>query len=90
MARNLTQVAATGDVVTGSTFVHSIVLTPAAAVATLEIRDGAAGAVRVKLQAAANGNSATWTSGDHEGVLFSSTVHATLSGAGAVAAAEYS
>lgn len=90
MSRQLKEVTATGDVVTGSPVLHSVVLTPAAAVARLEIRDGASGAIRATLQAAANGTSAVWVSGDEDGVLFSTAVHATLSGAGAAAAFEYS
>lgn len=90
MARDLTQVTATGDVVTAvPAYLRSVVLTPAAAVSTLEVRDGSGGVVRLKLQAAANGNSAVWRAGSKQGVQFSSSIHATLSGAGAVADFEF-
>lgn len=89
-ARDLKQVTATGDVVAGPVMLRSVVLTPAAAVSTLEVRDDSTGDVRLSLQAAANGGSAVWVAGDGGGVLFSTSVHATLTGASASASFEYS
>lgn len=90
MARDLKQVSATGDVVTQDAYLHSVVLTPAAAASSVVIRDGASGAVRLTLNAVANGASVVWTAGDNEGVFFTSAIHATLSGAAAVASLEFS
>jgi len=75
--------AATGTVSATKALVRSVTLTPAAAVATLVLRDGGAGGtVLLRLQAAANGNSQTW--GDGESVLVCATdIHVTIGGAGA-------
>ena len=88
----LKQVSATGDVdVTNAkqgAKLFSVVLTPAAAVSTLVVKDGGSGGTTIlSLQAAANGNSAVWRSGS--GVPLNGVLHATLSGASAVAAFEY-
>jgi hypothetical protein len=91
MGLNLKHITATGDVdaVAGKS-VLSVVLSPAAAVSTLELRDGGSGGtIRLKLQAAANGTSPVWTSGDDQGVKFYGVLHATLTGASATAAIEY-
>jgi hypothetical protein len=49
---------ATGDVAVGPAVIHGLILTPAAAVATAVLREGGvSGAIRVSLQAAANGPS---------------------------------
>jgi hypothetical protein len=59
-------------------------LTPAAAVATLVVRDGGAGGtVKAELQAAANGS--TVEVSVPGGEAFGTDCHATLGGAGAVA-----
>lgn len=84
----LRQVSATGDVITGVHRLYGVVLTPAAAVATLEIRDGSSGTVLLTLQAAASGSSVTPELGGC--VQFATAIHATLSGAGALAAFHYS
>jgi hypothetical protein len=67
---------------------YGVVLTPAAALSTVEVRDGSGGAIRLKLQAAASGSSAIWS--DPNGVTFSSSIHLTLAGASAVAAVCFS
>ncbi len=86
---SLNKVTASGNVGTGSRYLQSIVLSPAAAVATLDVRlDGAAGAVVLTLQAAANGSSVVWQATDKPGVG-ASQPHATLTGAGASASFEY-
>lgn len=84
----LRQVSATGDVITGVRRLYGVVLTPAAALSTLEVRDGSGGPVLLTLQAAAGGSSVV--SGLGEGVQFATAIHATLSGAGALAAFHYS
>lgn len=89
MSRDLKQVAATGDVVTGSVRLHSAAVAGAGAAAVVDVRDGSGGAVRLTLKAAA-GEAATWVAGDREGVLFSTAIHATLTGAGALASFEFS
>lgn len=88
MSRDLKQVTATGDVVTGSARLLSASLAGGSAASTVDIRDGSGGAVRLTLKAAI-GDTVSWTAGDSDGVLFSSTVHATLTGAGAAASFEY-
>lgn len=88
MARDLKQVSATGDVVTGTAVLRSVVLTAAAATSTVAVRDGSGGAVRLTLSAVANGT-AVWVAGSGDGVRFSTSIHATISGAAAVAAFEY-
>jgi hypothetical protein len=85
----LAKVTATGNVGTGSKYLQSIVLSPAAAVATLDVRlDGSGGAVVLTLQAAANGASVVWQATDRPGVG-AAQPHATLAGAGASASFEY-
>lgn len=89
----LGRATATGDVVAGRRTLHSVVLTPAAAVATLDIRDGSGGAVLLSLQAAANGSSVIWAAGSprgqEAGLPFGSSIHATLAGAGASVTVEH-
>lgn len=87
----LAKVTATGDVAAAGSggnarALYSVVLSPAAAVAALDLRDGSGGSVIATLQAAANGGSVVWRLG---GVPFASAIHATLSGAGASATFEY-
>lgn len=85
MARDLKQVAATGNIVAGDAWLHAVTVT-ATASAVVEIRDGVGTAVRLTL-AALTGTSATWTASDPEGVFFTSAIHATVvSGTGTVSA----
>lgn len=89
-ARDLKQVTATGDVVAGPVVLRSVVLTPDGTnAATLAVRDDSGGAVRLTLQCPGAGPSVVWASGAG-GALFSTAVHATLTGTGAVASFEYS
>jgi hypothetical protein len=88
----LAYATATGDVALAGAggnprTLYSVVLTPAAALSTVEVRDGSGGAIRLKLQAAASGGSVVWS--DENGVAFSSSIHLTLAGASAVAAVSY-
>lgn len=90
----LTRVAATGDVATGARTLHSVILTPAAAAATLEVRvAGGTGNPLLSLSAPANGASAIWHAasprGQAPGVPFGAGIHATLTGASASATFEY-
>lgn len=90
----LKRVTATGDVAAagtggGARVLRSVVLTPAAAAATLDVRDGSGGAIIASLQAAANGNSAIWSVVDRAGVPFTTAIHATIAGASASATFEY-
>lgn len=90
MARALVEVAATGDVTTTvPAYLHSVTFTAAGTTPSLEVRDGSGGAVRLTLQAAV-GETVTWTAGDPRGVQFSTSIHATLAGAGSVASFEFS
>lgn len=91
MATRLKRVTGTGVVHTGKCWLKSIILTPAAAVSTLVVDDSTDGSATdlLSMQAAANGNSADWSSGDQEGVWFTTGIHATLGGAGAAATFEY-
>ena len=90
MATKLARATATGDVETGKGYLKSVTVTPAAAVATVDVRlASSAGAIVLSLQAAANGASVTWVSADSEAVYFAGALHATLAGAGASASFEY-
>jgi len=89
VAGNLVQVAATGDVATGPRQLHSVVLTAAAAAASVVVRDGSGGAVRLTVKAAIEAT-VSWVASDPKGVPFYSSVHATLTGAGALVSVEYS
>jgi hypothetical protein len=85
----LKKISATGDVYTVHRVLRSVILSPAAAAATLDVRlDGSGGTVVATLQAAANGNAVIWQA-SNEGVL-ASGLHATLAGAGASASFEVS
>jgi hypothetical protein len=90
----LKRVTATGDVATGKRLLHSVTLTPAAAVSTLDVRDSNTGAIVLSLQAAANGSSVVWDAssprGEQPGIPFGSSIHATIAGASASAMFEYS
>lgn len=93
----LTKAAATGNVVTAAGQLHSVILTPAAAVSTVDIRlDGSGGTVVASLQAAANGNSVVWQAvGEQRGVAgngvrFPGPLHVTLAGASASVTVETS
>jgi hypothetical protein len=82
----LKQVSATGDVATGYQTLTSILFTPGTAASTLEVRDGSGGAILATFKGAANGPSIPW---DLQGVQFYTSIHATLTGAAALAAFEY-
>lgn len=70
--------------------VKSVVLTPAAAKSTVVVRTGgASGTVKLALQAAADGSSVIWESGNEAGVLFPDGIHITVTGAGALVDVEY-
>lgn len=88
MARDLKQVSSTGDVTTVVPAVlRSVTLTAAAATSTVAVKDGSGGSTRLTLSAVAN-TSTTWYAGP-SGVLFGSSIHATLTGASAVASFEF-
>ena len=82
------RITATGDVAVGTKHLLGAVLTPAAAASTLDIRDGSGGAIVASLAAAANGASVP-VKFERPGVLFSSSIHATIAGASASATFEY-
>lgn len=92
MSRDLKEVNATGAVTsTVPAFLHSVVLTPDGTnAATVVVKDGAGGSARLTLRAPGAGPSAVWRAGDPQGVPFSSAIHATLTGTGAVADFEFS
>lgn len=75
-ARDLKQVSATGNVIAGPVVLHSISLTSGADAATLTVRDGSGGAVRLTLKVAA-GATTEWQSGS-SGIYFSSFIHVTF------------
>lgn len=87
---SLKEVSATGDVVTGADGyrLHSVVLTAAGATSSVVIRDTSGGSALLTVKAAAN-TTARWEAGDRSGVFVGTTIHATLSGASAVADVEY-
>lgn len=86
----LKEVSATGDVITGARRILSVTLTPAAAASAVEVRDASGGAIVLTLKAPASGGSVTWRPGDAKGIPVGTSVHATLTGAGALASFEYS
>lgn len=87
-ARDLKQVSATGDVTAVvPAILRSVTLTAAAATSTVIVKDGSGGATRLTLSALAN-TTVVWTAGPG-GVHFGSAIHATLSGASAVASFEF-
>lgn len=90
MASKFVQVSATGQVVTGTCYVKSAVLAPAAAAASVIFNNGTSltGTNKNTLTAPANGNSSNWHCGDSDGVYCAAGLYATLSGAGAVATFE--
>lgn len=88
VARDLKQVSATGDVtVSVPALLRSVTLTAAAATSTVVVKDGSSGSARLTLSAVAN-TSVVWTAGP-EGVPFGTAIHATLTGASAVASFEF-
>jgi len=88
VARDLKQVSATGDVTTNvPAILRSVTLTAAAATSTVTVKDGSSGSARLTLSAVAN-TSVVWNAGP-SGVLFGTAIHATLSGASAVASFEF-
>lgn len=90
---DLIHATATGDVVVSTkvAFVHSVVLTPAAAKSTVVVRTGgASGTIKLTLQAPADGGSAVWSAGHDAGALFPNGVHITVSGSGALVDVELS
>lgn len=92
MARDLKEVSATGNVTaTVPAYLHSVTLTPDGTnAASLLVKDGSGGATRLTLRVPGAGPSVTWSAGDHQGVLFGTAIHATLTGTGAVADFEFS
>ena len=87
----LVQVSATGDVATGAPayYLYSVTLTAGSTDATLEIRDGSGGPVKMTLKAplSVTGTSTTWTAGSR--VMFGSTIHATFAGTSTAAVASF-
>ncbi|OLT24405.1 hypothetical protein BJF79_13770 [Actinomadura sp. CNU-125] len=79
----LQQINATGAVTTGVSRIRGLVLTADAAVAALELRDGASGDVLLTLKAA-TGASQVLDFGA-PGIQCASGIHVTLTGTGAVA-----
>lgn len=93
MASALKQVSATGpvtDVADGSVYVKSVTLTAAAVAASVTLDDSTAGAGADLLTLKAPiEQTVTWRCGDHQGALFATRVHATITGAGALVSVEY-
>lgn len=90
MARALTQVTATGNIVAGRSYLHSLSVTAAADAATVALRDGSGNAVKLTLSAPI-GTSVVWNAGDREGVQFTSAIHVTVvAGTGVLVSGEYS
>lgn len=76
---NLIQASATGDVKAVVTVLHSVNLTAGADAASVVVRDGSGGSALLTLKAAAN-STVNWACGSREGVLFSTSIHATFTG----------
>jgi hypothetical protein len=79
------QSSATGTVVSGTAYLKSVTLASTdgvtSGVGKLEIRDGAAGPVLLTLRVAQDVTT-EWTSGDSDGIKFTTGIHGTLSGTG--------
>lgn len=88
---NLIEVSATGDAVTGADGyrLFSVTVSAAAANASVKIKDTSSGSTILTVEAVI-GASGSWHAGDPKGVFIGTTIHATLSGAAAVASIEYS
>jgi hypothetical protein len=93
----LTKLSASGNAVSTAGQLHSVVLTPGNALATVDVRlDGSGGSVVASLQAAANGNSVAWRAVGKargvagNGVRFPGPLHLTLVGTGASVSVETS
>jgi hypothetical protein len=93
----LTKASATGNIVTGSGQLHSIILTPGSTASSVDVRlDGSGGSVVASLQAAANGSSVAWRAVGRargvagNGVRFPGPLHLTLAGTGASVTVETS
>ncbi|HEY3035415.1 MAG TPA: hypothetical protein VGJ54_12280 [Streptosporangiaceae bacterium] len=85
----LKKVTATGNVLTGSCYLRSVIFQPGTAASTLDLRlDGAAGTVVLSMAGAANGPPVPWSATGSPGVG-AAQLHATLAGAGASASFEY-
>lgn len=80
----LTRVTATGTVKATGGVVKQVIVTPAAAIVTLVLRDGGAGGTtKLEAQAAASGGTVQINMAN-DGLIFSTDVHATITGAGAL------
>jgi hypothetical protein len=80
----VTQISATGTFKADFTQVKFIMLTPAAATATLVVRDGGAGGTtRVSMQALTSGGSVS-IGPFPDPITFATDVHCTIGGAGAL------
>lgn len=79
-----TEISATGTFKATMTQVKSVVLTAAAAAATLVLRDGGAGGV-IRLTLGAPVGASVQARFDFDPVTFGTDVHATIGGAAAVA-----
>lgn len=89
MASKQTEASATGDVTTDSRTVKSVVLTAGSDAASVVVRSGGSGGtVQLTLKAAA-GATATWVTGDVDGVGYADGIHVTLTGTGPVVDVEY-
>jgi len=82
-ASTIRQVSATGAVETATSYVRTVVLTAAAAAATVELRGGSDGTGDVLLTVKAPVQTTTVV--PLGGAIFPGGIHATLTGAGALA-----
>lgn len=88
MASNCKRVTATGDITTHDSILRAVILTPAAAASTVQVRSGGASGTHIlTLAAAAAGVSAVV---DGLNVPCADGIHVTLSGASAEASVVYS
>lgn len=83
---NIGYATGTGDITTSTAFVRSVILTAAAATATVTVKAGGSGGTTLlALSAVAN----TSISADLVGAMFKDGVHVTLSGSGASVSVVY-
>ncbi len=89
---NLKEVSATGDVTTSATatpsVLYSVTLSAGADAASVVIRDGSGGAIKLTLKAAIL-STVSWKAGNKAGILMGTGIHATVTGTAPAIDIEY-
>lgn len=88
MSVNLQQITTTGVFFGGRAYLFGVTLTADVGIASLQIRDGAEGPIRLQLRAQTN-TTTHWRAVSPSGVLFNSSIEVIVTGSGAFASLEY-